>query len=72
MKPKIENPVVWFNAWIKKQLGIVSPSKYYTYGIKYEYDYLIACRDGTIKELEKRLDEEIKKHVGGSQHDENI
>lgn len=66
------NQKIWFCAFLKKLLGIQSPSCRALYGLKYEFDYLIECRDGTIKELERQFAEEIKKHVGGLQHDENI
>lgn len=51
----MNNQFVWFNAWLKKQLGIASPSKLLGYGIKYEYDYLIACKNGTIEEKQKQF-----------------
>ena len=61
----MKNQFTWFNAWLKKQLGIASPSKLFLYGIKYEYDYLIACKNGTLKEKQKEIQDSVIQNLKG-------
>mgnify|MGYP007133710390 CR=1 FL=1 len=63
------NQKVWFCAFLKKLLGIQSPSCRACYGIEYEFDYLQAYRRGLITEYDKRLHDDIMRYFGGSQHD---
>ena len=66
------NQKVWFRAYIKKLLGIQSPTCLSLYGIAYEFDYLKAYRSGIINDYEKQLHDEIMQNIGGSTNDKNI
>ena len=65
MKKIFRNQKVWFCAFLKKLLGIQSPTCLSLYGMEYEFDYLQAYRRGIIQEKERQLCEEMKKAVGG-------
>ena len=67
------NQKVWFRAFLKKLLGIQSPSCCALYGLKYEFDYLKARRSVDVESVKLREElDELMKNIGGSTNDENI
>lgn len=72
MTKNFRNQKIWFWAFLKKLLGIQSPTCRALYGIEYEFDYLQAYRRGIIHDLNKQLHDEIMQNIGGSTNDENI
>lgn len=67
------NQKIWFCAFLKKLLGIQSPSCRALYGLKYEFDYLRSKRtiDVEFVKLREEIDE-IMQNIGGSTHEQNL
>lgn len=59
------NPFIWFRAWLKKLMGVRSPTFICLYGRQFEFDFLKDYRRGIIQEEQRRFNEEMKKAVGG-------